>query len=147
MTFQTIDQSDEETWHDPKKDNDKGKYKDNDKDKLVTFDIWDTDYDFDNWEPEFMRIFVTRQLRVTLDSIRKSCDVLNKKVEKNLTSKPCLYQCDALLPRAQPCEKIFCNEDDFEAHCKSGHPISRCNFCQFLHLDLLEKALDKLCSF
>ena len=38
------------TW--PKKDNEKGKYKDNDKDKLVTFDIWDTDYNFDNWEPD-----------------------------------------------------------------------------------------------
>ena len=63
------------TW--PKKDNDNDKYenKDNDKDKLVTFDIWDTDYNFDNWEPEFRRIFVTRQLRVTLDSIRKSFNV------------------------------------------------------------------------
>ena len=27
----------------------------------------------DNWEPEFMTIFVTWQLRVTLDSIRNSC--------------------------------------------------------------------------
>ena len=38
-------------------------------------DIWDTDYKTDNWEPEFMTIFVTRQLIVTLDSIRNSCDV------------------------------------------------------------------------
>ena len=36
-----------------------------------TFDIWDTD----NWEPEFMTIFVISHLIVTLDSIRNSCDV------------------------------------------------------------------------
>ena len=61
----------------PKKDNDKEKYKDtdNDKDKLLTNNISDTDYYSDNWEPEFMTIFVTWQLRVTLDSIRNSCDV------------------------------------------------------------------------
>ena len=35
----------------------------------------DTDWKSDNWEPEFMTIFVTWQLRVTLDSIRNSCDV------------------------------------------------------------------------
>ena len=40
-----------------------------------TYDIWDTDYNSDNWEPEFMTIFVVWQLRVTLDSIRNSCDV------------------------------------------------------------------------
>ena len=38
-------------------------------------DIWDTNYNTDNWEPEFMTIFVTWQLIVTLDSIRNSCDV------------------------------------------------------------------------
>ena len=37
---------------------------------LETSDIWDTDYNFDNWEPEFMTIFVTWQSIVTLDSIR-----------------------------------------------------------------------------
>ena len=42
---------------------------------LMTYDIWDTDYISDNWEPEFMTTFVTWQLRVTLDSIRNSCDV------------------------------------------------------------------------
>ena len=36
-----------------------------------------TDYNNDNWEPEFMTIFVTWQLIATLDSIRNSCDVLN----------------------------------------------------------------------
>ena len=40
---------------------------------LETCDIWDTDYNSDNWEPEFMTIFVTWQLIVTLDSIRNSC--------------------------------------------------------------------------
>ena len=29
----------------------------------------------DSWEPEFMTIIVTQELRVTLDSIRNSCDV------------------------------------------------------------------------
>ena len=42
---------------------------------LETCDIWDTDYDSDNWEPEFMTIFVIWQLIVTLDTIRNSCDV------------------------------------------------------------------------
>ena len=32
MTFETFDQSDEETWPDQQKDNDKDKYKDNDND-------------------------------------------------------------------------------------------------------------------
>ena len=40
-----------------------------------TCDIWDTDNNSENWEPESMTIFVTWQLRVTLDSIRNSCDV------------------------------------------------------------------------
>ena len=42
------------------------------------FGMWDTDNNSDNWEPEFMTIFVTWQLRVTLDSIRNSCDVFGK---------------------------------------------------------------------
>ena len=44
---------------------------------LETCDIWDTDYNSDNSEPEFMTFFVTWQLRVTLDSICNSCDVLS----------------------------------------------------------------------
>ena len=40
-----------------------------------TCDIWDTDYKSDNWEPDFMTIFVNWQLIVTLDSIHNSCDV------------------------------------------------------------------------
>ena len=47
----------------------------NDIDKSIKCDVWDTDYNSDNWEPEFMTIFATWQLRVTLDSIRNSCDV------------------------------------------------------------------------
>jgi hypothetical protein len=47
-------------------------------DNPKTFDIWDTVYNSDNWEPEFMTIFVVWQLIVTLDSIRNSCDVLKQ---------------------------------------------------------------------
>ena len=42
---------------------------------IETCDIWDTDYNSDNWEPELLTTFVTSQLRVTLDSIRNSCNV------------------------------------------------------------------------
>ena len=42
----------------------------------VTCDNWDTDYNYYNWEPKFMTIFVTWQSRVTVDSIRNSCDTL-----------------------------------------------------------------------
>ena len=45
------------------------------KDNPETCDIWDTDNNSDNWEPEIMTIFVIWQLIVTLDSIRNSCDV------------------------------------------------------------------------
>ena len=46
--------------------------------------IWDTDYNSDNWDPDFITIFVAWQLRVTLDSIRNSCDVYKIKEEKFL---------------------------------------------------------------
>ena len=49
--------------------------KDNDKDKTGTCDIWDTDNNSENWEPESMTIFVIWQSIRTLDSIRNSCDV------------------------------------------------------------------------
>ena len=45
------------------------------KDNPRTCGIWDTDYNSDNWEPEFMTIFVIWHLIVTLDSIRNSWDV------------------------------------------------------------------------
>ena len=51
-------------------------------------DIWDTDYNTDNWEPEFMTIFVIWQLIVTLDSIRNSCDVFFKHPPNTLQT-PC----------------------------------------------------------
>ena len=38
-------------------------------------DIWDTDYSSDNWDLEFMTIFVNWQLRMTVDSIRNSFNV------------------------------------------------------------------------
>ena len=59
---------------------------------LETCDIWNTDYNSENWEPEFMTIFLTWQLIVTLDvdSIRNSCDVYcnttaSKKTWKHVT--------------------------------------------------------------
>ena len=42
---------------------------DNDNDK--TCGLWDIDKNSDDWEPEFMTIFVTWQLRVTLESMFK----------------------------------------------------------------------------
>ena len=45
----------------------------------VTCYNWHTDYNSDNWEPGLMNICVTWQLRVTLDSIRNSCNVWTKK--------------------------------------------------------------------
>ena len=42
---------------------------------LESCDIWDTDYNSENWKPEFMTIIFTWQLIVRLDSIRNSCDV------------------------------------------------------------------------
>ena len=38
-------------------------------------DTWETNYNSYNWEPEFKTIIVTWHLRVTLDSIRNSCDI------------------------------------------------------------------------
>ena len=59
---------------------------------------WDTDTDnSDNWEHEFMTIFVNWQLIVTLDSIRNSCDVyfkigwlwnLRKRLRRNFDLTP-----------------------------------------------------------
>ena len=61
---------------------------------LSTCEIWDTHYNSDNSETEFMTISVTWQLRVTLDSIRNSCDVFKwqpkarpkKSVKNNISS-------------------------------------------------------------
>ena len=55
-----------------------------------TGDIWDTDYNIDNWEPEFMTNFVIWKSIVTLDSIRNSCDVLDLDLDLNLKKRLCL---------------------------------------------------------
>ena len=47
---------------------------------LETCGIWDTDYNSDNWEPEFITILLTWQLIVTLDSIRNSCEVFIRRL-------------------------------------------------------------------
>ena len=63
---------------------------------LETWDIWDTDYNSDNWEPEFITIFVTWQLIVTLDSIRNSCDVyinVSAKAVVHWWTNACTQQC------------------------------------------------------
>ena len=45
---------------------------------------WDNS---DNWETEFMTIFVAWQLRVTLDSIRNSCDVFHNVTTLSMLKK------------------------------------------------------------
>ena len=48
--------------------------------RVTKIDIWDTDYNSDNWEPEFMTICMTWLLRVTLDSICNSCNVYRRPI-------------------------------------------------------------------
>ena len=45
---------------------------------IETFESWGTDFYSDKREHELMTIFVSWQLRVTLDSIRNSCDVFGR---------------------------------------------------------------------
>ena len=92
MTFETFDQSDEETW--PDQNNTylptfipthlptypptylPASFTEHPQGAIPeTCDLWDTDNNSDNWEPEILTIFVIWQLIVTLDSIRNSCDV------------------------------------------------------------------------
>ena len=40
------------------------------------------DYNSDHWEPDFLKIIVTWQLRVTVDNIRTSCNVWNRAKRK-----------------------------------------------------------------
>ena len=49
---------------------------------IETCDIWDTAYNSDNWEPEFMTIIVTWQLIVTLVSIKTVKGDVQKKFLK-----------------------------------------------------------------
>ena len=58
---------------------------------LETSDIWDTDYNSDNWELDFMIIFFTWQFRVTLGSIHNSCYVYFSVLLLSFLS--CLYNC------------------------------------------------------
>ena len=68
---------------------------------LVTCDIGDTDYNFDSSELEFMTIFVAWQSRVTLDSIRNSCDVFIQRMASDLgINLP--EEGDESLPHHQP---------------------------------------------
>ena len=82
MTFETFIQSDKKTWHDQKKlTKTKTFWEHLLRAILETCDIWDPDYNSDNWEPEFMTIFVNWQLIVTLDSICNSCDVSHVRLD------------------------------------------------------------------
>ena len=49
---------------------------------------------------------------------------------------PYLYQCTALLPRAQPCERIFAIEEDLKEHCRSVHGCCHFNFYEILNFDI-----------
>ena len=88
VTFETFDQSDEETRPVQQKDNDKDKYNDKYKDNGKEFrqhhqravletcdlrlDTWDTDYIADNWEQQ---LHCDPWVKSDGDSIRNSCDV------------------------------------------------------------------------
>ena len=69
VTIETFDQSDEETWPDQQKDNNKDK--DNDKD-IVTFETLIT---FLTIENSNLNIYSYPWIRSDRDSIRNSCDV------------------------------------------------------------------------
>ena len=82
ITVQTFDQSDEETWLDQNRFTYLYTYSPTylptyiftiltiAKTILETCNIWDTDYNSDNWEPEFVTSCVTWQLRVTVEFLR-----------------------------------------------------------------------------
>ena len=95
-----------------------------------TCDIWDTDYNSDNWEPEFMTIFVIWQIIVTLDSIRNSCDVFLP-ISSSLFALPSFYEyfpsasCTSLCtigPLAQNGFGTPCTEDTSTRSITVGHP-------------------------
>ena len=75
---------------------------------LIPCDIWDTDYISDNWEPEFMTIFVTWKSSVARDSICNSYDVLYPKV--STYAKSASFQVPnngTLSSRSQKCRPLF----------------------------------------
>ena len=77
---------------------------------LETCGLWDIDYNSDNWELEFMTIFVTWQLRVTLDSIHNSCDVFM------ITSFRIGWEPTPLLGNPRWKNKIACSANAFQCH-------------------------------
>ena len=82
MTIETFDQSDEDTWPGQKNnDKDNNKYKDHDKDMTWLVSLCEIVDNTDSWEPEFMTIIVTWQLKVTLDSIHNSCNISTTKTQ------------------------------------------------------------------
>ena len=60
------------SWKNDDRDQDNDSNKDNDKDNPRTFDIWDTDYNSDNWDPDFNQGYMT----INCDNICDYCDVL-----------------------------------------------------------------------
>ena len=88
-----------------------------------TCDIWNTDYNSDNWEPEFMTIFVIQQLIVTLDSIRNFCDVSHA-LSKNLHWSKI----------AQTDRHVFCNSAFEEGYRESFvcEPFGLGDLCRIL---------------
>ena len=87
MTFETFDQSDEETWFDQQKNkqddkdkyNDKDKEKDKDKDKYISEHLQRAILETCDLFFLQLRTWIhdlTWPLRVTLDHIRNSCNVL-----------------------------------------------------------------------
>ena len=100
-------------------------------------DIWDTDYNTDNWEPEFMTFFVTWQLIVTLDSIRNSCYVFKTNDIRNMRDPIydvylCLYVnpilqirmvCKSNIANVIVLTAVFCNIGLTQGW--AGIPVSR----------------------
>ena len=87
-----------------------------------TCDIWDTDYNTDNWEPGFMTIFVTWQLIVTLDSIRNSCDVFRIR-----------FLCPVQQGREVRHTQVFSNCFFFWQERTKQHCFLFCHRCKFDH--------------
>ena len=57
-----------------------------------TCDLWGTNYNSYIWEPKFLTIFVTWQLRATIDSISNFYEVLRLKFLTTATTLPSLVQ-------------------------------------------------------
>ena len=75
MTFETFDQSYEETWPDQQKDNEKEEHPQ--RTFLDTCDLWDNDT-FLTIENNTLNIHSDPWIKSDRDSIRNSCDVFQK---------------------------------------------------------------------